>query len=66
MLAEVLLSRGRRDAQAQEPCQEILQGGGHWGWWEARPGPIQNADTAQVTWGSNHAGMLNPLPTGDS
>lgn len=31
-----------------------------------RPCPIQNGDTAQVTWGSNRAGMLNPLPIGDS
>lgn len=45
MLAEVLLSRGRLDAQAQEPFQEILQGAGHWGWWEAP------SRTAWVAWG---------------
>lgn len=49
MLADVLLSR--QDAQAQEPCQEILQGGGHWGWWKETSWPhpvLLDGDTAPI------------------
>lgn len=66
MLAEVLLSRGRRDAQAQGSSRSLarksyeVEGTGDGG--QAQ----QNGDTAQVLWDHNRAGEPNPLPVGDS
>lgn len=54
------MPRHRSLARKSYKVEHTGDGGKPW------PCPVRNGDTAQVTWGSNHTGMLNPLPIGDS